>query len=55
MVEEFIDDYEDAWGVRVPFDDAVLMLSLHDGLCILLEKYAGDDDDDCPPWWMIRH
>jgi len=42
VVREFIDDYERDWGVRVPFHDAVLLLSLYDGLCVLLGKYGSD-------------
>jgi len=42
VVQDFIDDYQDAWGVEVPVDDAFLILSLFDSLTILLEKYEGD-------------
>lgn len=48
VVQDFIEDYEEEWGVILPFDDALLMLSLHDGLSALLEKYEGEADDDSP-------
>jgi hypothetical protein len=53
VVQDFIEDYEDEWGVALPFEDAVLMLSLHDGLSALLEKYEGEADDDSPLATMI--
>jgi hypothetical protein len=42
VVWEFIDDYEAEWGVVLPFRDAILILSLFDGLTALLEKYDAD-------------
>jgi len=44
VVMDFVEDYEENWCVRIPFDDAVLIMSLYDGLHMLLEKYAGDDE-----------
>jgi hypothetical protein len=48
VVQEFIEDYWDEWGVLIPFEDALLMLSLSDSLFVLLEKYEGEADDDSP-------
>ena len=42
VVWDFIDDYEAEWGAVLPFGDAVLIMSLFDGLSALLEKYGGD-------------
>lgn len=42
VVRDFIDDYEDEWGVKLPFGDALLILSLYEGLSALLLKYEGD-------------
>lgn len=53
-VLDFIDDYERAWGVAVPYNDAYLMLTLYDGLCLLLERYEGDHEGDCLPLRMMR-
>jgi hypothetical protein len=54
VVQDFIEDYEDEYGVTVPQDDAFLMLSLFDSLCVLLERYEGDDGKgDCLPLRMI--
>lgn len=46
VVRDFIEDYEEMWGVTPPFEDALLMMSLYDGLAALLEKYEGDVDND---------
>jgi hypothetical protein len=53
VVQEFIEDYWEEWDVLIPFEDALLMLSLHDGLSALLEKYEGEADDDSPLAKMI--
>jgi hypothetical protein len=45
VVQDFIEDYEEEWGVILPFGDALLMMSLFDGLTALLEKYEGSEDD----------
>jgi len=45
-VQDFIEDYEEMWGVALPFEDALLMMSLYDGLAVLFEKYAGEGDDE---------
>jgi hypothetical protein len=45
VVYDFIDDYREEWDVTLPFGDALLMLSLFDGLSALLEKYHGALDD----------
>jgi hypothetical protein len=48
VVQEFIEDYWDEWDALIPFEDAVLMLSLSDALSALLAKYEGEADDDSP-------
>jgi hypothetical protein len=48
VVQEFIEDYWDEWDVLIPFDDALLMISLSDALSALLMKYEGEADDDSP-------
>ncbi len=45
VVYDFIDDYREEWGVMLPFRDALLMMSLFDGLSALIEKYEGTPDD----------
>lgn len=53
-VWDFIEDYEHEYSVSVPFDDALLMLHLFDSLCVLLERYEGDDGrGDCLPLRMM--
>jgi hypothetical protein len=36
VVQDFIEDYAEEWGVLLPFEDA------------LLAKYEGEADDDSP-------
>ena len=54
VIQDFIDDYQEEYNITLPFDDALRMLSLFDGLCALLEKYEGDDGrGDCLPLRMM--
>jgi hypothetical protein len=48
VVQDFIEEFEAEWGVRVPRTDALLMMCLFDGLAILLEKYGADEDAYMP-------
>lgn len=49
-MQDFIEDYEEQWGVRLIPEDAILMMSLFDGLSVLMDRYGEDDRDDwCPP------
>ena len=41
-VQSLINDYEQDFGVRIPFEDARQMLVLYEGLCELFERYGGD-------------
>ncbi len=43
VVQDFIDDYAEEYGVVLPYPEALRMLSLFDSLCGLMEKYEGDD------------
>lgn len=45
VVYDFIEDYQEEWGVALPFQDALLMMSLFDGLSALFEKYDGTLND----------
>ena len=48
VVQEFIEECWDEWGVLLPFEDAILMLSLSDALSALLAKHEGEVEDDSP-------
>ena len=53
VVRDFIEDYKESWNVTLPKEDAVLMMSLFDGLSALFVKYEADCDDD--GWSLITH
>jgi hypothetical protein len=54
VVQEFIEEFKEEWGTRVPEDDAILMMCLFDSLAILLDKYGADDETYMPAWLMPK-
>ena len=58
VVQDFIEEFADEWGIIVPRHDAIAMMHLFDGLAILLDEYGADEEAYMPfqmmPDWRGR-